>query len=192
MRVKYKAVLPIAVTALFCLVIIVGAVVVIISNKSDKKSVTTGSGTQSTSVLPSDIETQIKAAYPEPLYLPTFLPQGYNYSSWKLEDASASTYFPTLNITFGNNGNLLVWEIFDSNDGQSPNNSCITSGYASQLTISGQQIYYAHGNHGSSAWRCPTSSTSTKLSQGISIWFDSNNSSYDDYLRMIATAKTHQ
>jgi hypothetical protein len=131
-------------------------------------------------------------------YLPAFVPPGFIFTSWKIEPASANLYLPVLTVTFGRNGTLLIWSVFDARD---RNASVDTGGdcsthpyYTSKRTVAGDLVYYARGNHGDTAWTClsvPTGNSSYSQPVGLSLWIgnDPGRPSAATAMKMVATAR---
>lgn len=117
--------------------------------------------------VPSTEVRRIKAEYGSSVaYLPKKVPQGFIFTSWRVEDASMSYLLPHLRVTFGKSGKLIVWTVSDGREDYSACSS--NSFYDVKRKIGGRFVLYARGNHGDSASMCLKFSGGRSL--GIELW----------------------
>ena len=146
-------------------------------------------GSRHAPAVPSGTLAQIRAEYGPLAYVPTSLPRGFIFTSWRIEDPPFEYLQPILEITFGDNGVLLKWTVFDKRDTNDPNVStggdCSAHPIASySRNIHGKQVYYLAANHGDSAWTCATPDV------GVGLWAENapGRPSPPTIMRMVSTA----
>jgi hypothetical protein len=146
-------------------------------------------GSGRSSPIPASTLAQIRAEYGPLTYVPSSLPRGFIFTSWQIEEPPFEYLQPILEITFGDNGVLLRWTVFDKRDTNDPNvftgGDCSKHPYASySRTVDAKRIYYVAGNHGDSAWTCATQHV------GVGLWAENapGRPSPVTVMRMVATA----
>jgi hypothetical protein len=150
----------------------------------------TGAAGHSAAPIPGQTLRQIKAEYGRFTYVPSVIPRGFIFTSWRIQSASATVYAPVLSLTFGRNGTRLVWRVFDARDWNDldvyTGGDCSKRPYfSSSRRLAGKLVYYSKGNHGDSAWTCSIRPV------GISLWVanDAARPSAAVAMRMVASAR---
>ncbi len=148
-----------------------------------------GCGSGQASVIPSATVAQIRAEYGPLTFVPASLPRGFIFTSWRIEEPPFEYLQPILEMTFGDNGVLLKWTVFDKRDSNDPNvftgGDCSAHPYASySRNVDSKKVYYAAGNHGDSAWTCAMPHV------GVGLWVENTpgRPSAATVIRMVATA----
>jgi hypothetical protein len=101
--------------------------------------------------VPVAVAKRIALQVPD-LYLPGWLPPGYRFKRWKVDEWGAS-------LTFKRRQALLVWSVSEF-----PRTSCRGAlGGQARIRIAGRTVFYGWGNHGHEAWTCPSSSAAGLL-----------------------------
>lgn len=137
--------------------------------------------------IPAGTLRQIAAEFGDDTYVPAFLPAGFVYTSWNIEQRSPIYLGKELSIKFAMHGTLLVWTVRDNReeDGEDSYQDPVAA------VIDGRTITYGRGIHGDEA------RTVIALGQGnsarrirINLWIANNpgRPSKATALRMVASA----
>lgn len=151
---------------------------------------TATAGTTAAPVPPTTAR-QIKAEYGPLAYLPSFVPRGFIFTSWRIIDAQ-SYLDPALQVRFGRSGTILQWTVSDGRDRSYADCSRRPS-YSFVRRINGRTVYYGQGNHGDDAWTCLSARTPSGFRQpiGIDLWIANQDGRPSERLamRMVASAR---
>jgi hypothetical protein len=134
-------------------------------------------------LAPSAEVQRIRAAFaPHPVTLPTRLPSGFLFTSWSVTD---NRYDGTrdLGVTFGRDGQLLVWSII-AGKGPGWSDCGDLRSAMPRATIGGKAIFYRVGIHGDSAFTC-----APELEHEL--WIDNHGDrpSAREAMQIVATAR---
>jgi hypothetical protein len=107
----------------------------------------------SSTPIPAGALRQIAAKHGQFAYVPASVPVGFTFASWRSERPSHANLLKRLHLTFARGRTLMVWTVSDGRDADDYAD-CPSRHYGSKRLIGGRSVYYAHGNHGDSAWTC--------------------------------------
>jgi hypothetical protein len=123
--------------------------------------------------IPERALRQIVAKYGPFAYVPGSVPSGFMFAGWRSERPAQRTLLTRLHVTFAKSGTKMIWTVSDGRDQGDYADCSSRPYYDSMRRIGSRLVYYAHGNHGDSAWTCftvPSTSGHRRQGIGIDLW----------------------
>jgi hypothetical protein len=156
-------------------------------------TVPVATGRSKASPIPAPTLRQIRAEYGQFSYIPAFVPSGFIFTSWRIEEAAYGYLMERLKITFARRGTRLIWTVSDGRDQDDYADCSKRPYYTFKRKFGTRLVYYARGNHGDSAWTCFSARTKSGYRQsiGIDLWIgnDAGRPSRLTAMRMVTSAR---